>query len=469
MAAMELGALVGDRLEQRQQLAPVQRHSLEILALPLTELETRLAQEFAVNPALEELPPEAAPESRDPERPAESEDENDYERNSVCPDEWADAPPLPQEQSDDGVPDYFGNSPAPPPPLKARLLEELKFADCPPELLPPAVEIISSLNGDGLLTTTPADIAMVCDAELPVVLAALKLVQDIAPAGVAARDVAESLKIQLERRGQLTPALERLLTEGREDLEKNRLPALCAKLGVTPAELERMLKLLRTLDPAPGREAAEAATPVLPDIEIVRAPDGKYHTVVCRESRARIIVSPLYEKLLDRPDLPDEDRAYLNEKIARARELVQALAQRESTLKRIGDVIIEEQRDFLDHGPSKLRPLTMKQTAERLDLSESTVSRAVADKYAATPQGFHPLRYFFSGGFSANDGEELASQAVKEQIRCAIADEDPRNPLSDEALAKRLKASGLSVARRTVAKYRESMRIPASSLRKKHF
>ena len=469
MAALELGAQLSDRMEQRQQLAPVQRHSLEILALPLADLETRLAQEFAVNPALEELPPETAQESPESERPSEVEDENDYERKLDCADEWSDDLPLPSEQSDGDRPDWLGNAPAPQPQLKARLREELKFADCPPELVPVAEEIISALNDDGLLTTTVADIAMVCDVEMPVALAALKLVQEIAPAGVAARDVAESLKIQLERRGQLTPMLERLLTEGREDLEKNRLPALCDKLGIAPAELERMLKLLRTLDPAPGREASEAAAPVQPDIEIVRTPDGEYFTVVCRETRNRIVVSPQYEKMLEEPGLPGEARTFLNDKIARARELVQALAQRESTLKRIGDVIIAEQREFLDHGPTKLRPLTMKQTAERLDLSESTVSRAVAEKYAVTPQGFYPIRYFFSGGYSAASGEELASQAVKEQIRRAIDDEDPRSPLSDDALAKLLKSVGLSVARRTVAKYRESMRIPSSSLRKKHF
>ena len=469
MSALEIAPALSGRLEQRQQLSPVQRHALEILTLPLTALETRLTQEFAANPTLEELPPDAAPEPAAPDADRAPEDENDYEKNSLCADDWADELPIPAGGANEERPDFIGNSPAPPPSLKSMLVEELRISDCPRRLLAPALEIISALNGDGLLASNPADIAMACDAELSDVLDALKFVQDLAPAGVAARDTAECLRLQLLRRDQLTPQLDRLLTEGREDLEKNRLPALCAKLDVSPEELERMLAVLRSLDPAPGRERRAAAAEVRPDLEIVRTAPGEYRAAVRRESRSRLIVSPLYEKMLERPELPAADREYLTEKLSRARELVQALALRETTLKRIGDVLIAEQREFLERGPARLRPLTMKRTAEKLELSESTISRAVADKFVLTPQGLFPLRFFFSGGFSAGEGEELAAQAVKEQIRRAIAAEDPKHPLSDDALAKLLKTSGIDVARRTVTKYRESLRIPTSSLRKKHF
>lgn len=470
VSALENSPVLSGRLEQRQQLSPVQRHALEILALPLAALETRLANEFAVNPALDELPPDSAPEPTAPEADRAAEDENDYETNSLCADDWADELPIPAAAGNDADrPDFLGNSPAPPPSLKSLLVDELNISDCPRRLYAPALEIISALNDDGLLASNPADIAMACDTELADVLDALKFVQDIAPAGVAARDTAECLKLQLIRRNRLTPQLDRLLTDGREDLEKNRLPALCAKLGVTPAELEDMLAVLRSLDPAPGRDLRDTATEVRPDLEIVRIAPGEYRASVLRESRNRVIVAPLYEKMLEKPGLSAADREYLTEKISRAKELVQAIALRENTLKRIGDVLIAEQRDFLEHGPARLRPLTMKQTAEKLDLSESTISRAVADKFVITPQGFYPLRYFFSGGFSTGSGDELAAQAVKEQIRQAIAAEDPRHPLSDDALAQLLKSRGLSVARRTVTKYRESLKLPTSSLRKKHF
>ena len=200
-----------------------------------------------------------------------------------------------------------------------------------------------------------------------------------------------------------------------------------------------------------------------------RTANGEYRTVVNRENRMRIGISEMYANMLERATLSPEDRSYLTEKIQHARELIHALTLRGSTLGRIGDILIAEQRGFLDHGVKALKSMTMKQVASALDLSESTISRAVSEKFVATPQGVFPLRFFFSGGFGSDDGKDVSSQAVKALIRNAISAEDPRHPLSDDALSAMLKDQGLSVARRTVAKYRESLNIPSSSLRKKHF
>jgi len=469
MAGTALNHTQTGQLSQQQQLSPVQHQALELLSLPLTALESRLLQEFAVNPVLEELPPETVPE-HPVETAEENGDENDYESNAACAEEWSDELPLPPaEKAAPDLLDFLGNSPAPPPSLKTGLLNELSFANCPHELYAPAVEIISSLNEDGFLGINPADIAMSLDVDMADVNAALELVQAIAPAGVAARDVAESLKLQLIRSGKMTPALGRLLDEGVEDLEKNRLPALCTKLGVTPEELADMLRTLRTLNPAPGREKSNTSNAVTADLEIIRTANGEYRTVVNRENRMRIGISEMYANMLERATLSPEDRSYLTEKIQHARELIHALTLRGSTLGRIGDILIAEQRGFLDHGVKALKSMTMKQVASALDLSESTISRAVSEKFVATPQGIFPLRFFFSGGFGSDDGKDVSSQAVKALIRNAISAEDPRHPLSDDALSAMLKDQGLSVARRTVAKYRESLNIPASSLRKKHF
>ncbi|MBQ9804396.1 MAG: RNA polymerase factor sigma-54 [Lentisphaeria bacterium] len=469
MAGTELNHTQTGMLTQQQHLSHSQHQALELLSLPLTALESRLLQEFAVNPVLEELPPENLPE-RPEETAGENTDENDYETNAVCAEEWSDDLPLPPaEKAAPDVLDYLGNSPAPPPSLKTRLLTELSFADCPPELYAPAVEIISSLNDDGFLNTNLADIAMTLDVEISAVNDALVLVQMIAPPGVAARDVAESLKLQLMRSGKMTPDLERLLSEGVEDLEKNRLPALCTKLGVTPEELEKMLRTLRTLNPVPGREKNNTAAVITPDLTITRTEDGNYTAAVRWGNYVRIGISKMYSDMLQKPALSAEDRHYLLEKIQRGKELIEALALREKTLKRIGDVIIAEQRDFLDRGVKALRSMTMKQVAATLELSESTISRAVAEKFADTPQGIFPLRFFFSGGYGSEDGKDVSSQAVKELIRNAISAEDPHHPLSDDALSVMLKDQGINVARRTVAKYRESLNIPSSSLRKKHF
>ncbi len=472
MTANRIDQNLTGKMIQQLQLSTGQLQSLEILALPQAALESFLTQEFAVNPVLEESPPPAdIPDNSHEERPETPDDENDYEKNAGCADEWADELPLPGISG--GVPadelDYLGNSPAPPPSLKTMLINELECSNCPEELHAAALEIISALDEDGFIAVPLADIAMANDLDMETVMQALHYIQMIAPAGVAARDVAESLKLQLSRAGKLTPAFEKLLTEGREDLEKNRLPALCDKLQLAPDELAGMLRTLRSLNPAPGRDSYSSAAVVVPDLEILPDGNGGYRVAVRRERQARVMISPLYEKLLQDGNLSADDRGYLQEKISRAKELVQALNMRDSTLKRLGEMLVDTQREFFEHGIKELRPLTMKQAAGILELSESTISRAVSEKTAETPQGSYPLRFFFPGGFNSDAGEAVAVQAVKEKIRNAIGKEDPHAPLSDETLSAMLKAEGLNVARRTVAKYRESMKIPASSLRKKHF
>ena len=182
----------------------------------------------------------------------------------------------------------------------------------------------------------------------------------------------------------------------------------------------------------------------------------------------KLFLAERYLKLLETPELSPEDRTYLREKLQQARELMRALDLRQSTIMRIAEVIIRTQRDFLDRGVEHLKPLTMKQAGEMLDLHETTVSRAVAGKFVETPQGTFPFKYFFTAGFTGEDGRELSNRAVMEKIRELIDQENPAKPLSDEQLAQQLKAEGLAVARRTVAKYREQLNIPSSSLRRKH-
>ncbi len=469
MSSTSLNTALTGKMEQLQQLSQSQLHSLEILALPQIALESRLMEEFAGNPVLEELPPEL-PANEDFSAGSDpGTDENDYGSAAAYADNWQERRQLPARSSGGGSADYLGNSPAPPPSLKTVLVSELSCSACPEYLVPAALEIISALDDDGFLTAPLADIAMSCDADMDEITGALQWVQSVAPAGVAARDVAESLKLQLIRKGALTPNLEKLLSEGLEELEKNQIPALCNKLSVSPEELESMLKTLRQLNPAPGRETDRSMNVIVPDLEIIRNDDGSFRTEVKYERQSRLAISQTYENMAKDPALSAEDHAYITEKLARAKELIHAVAMRGSTLSRIGDVIIAEQRGFLEHGVLALKPLTMKHAARILDLNESTVSRAVAEKYAATPQGIFPLRFFFTGGFNTDGGDEVALQAVKAMIRKAISEEDPRAPLSDEALAGKLRSEGVALARRTVAKYRESMKIPTSSLRKKHF
>ena len=453
------------QLEQRQHMSMRQIRSLELLALPLISLESRLTAELSMNPMLEELPPEniAEPETV---KEISTEDENDYEINSIVPDEWSEELPIPSESDDSSKTDFLGFISSPPPSLRNQLISELSTMNLPEKKFHSALEIISALNDDGYLASPLADIAMLCDADLGEMEEALDIVQNIAPPGVAARDLAECLKLQLARKNLLSPKLSRLLNECLDDIENNRLSAIRKKLDISPEELEAMLKLLRTLSPAPGRQSSPAAAVIEPDMEIVRQKDGSYKTVTRQPSRSRITISPIYEKLLSDASLSDSDRLFLEEKYARAKEFISAIEMRGSTLKQIGDAIIRHQKDFLDNGIKHLSGLTMKTVAAEAGLSESTISRTVAEKFVQTPQGIFPVKFFFSAGYNSSEGKEISNQAVIEEIRCIIDDEVPAAPLSDDAIARLLKKKGINVARRTIAKYRDILKIPSSSVRK---
>ncbi len=205
-------------------------------------------------------------------------------------------------------------------------------------------------------------------------------------------------------------------------------------------------------------------------MEIGRDRNGGYRVRLLRERRREVVLSARYLKMLEDPTLDAATKSYLKEHIQHARELLQALDRRKSTLEKLGEVIVATQKDFLDHGVKALHPLTMKHAGELMELDESVVSRAAADKLVVTPQGVFPCRYFFSSGFASGgaEGEGQSSRAVMERIKEIIADEDDRHPLSDDAIAAILKKEGVDIARRTVAKYREALRIPSSSLRRRH-
>ena len=205
---------------------------------------------------------------------------------------------------------------------------------------------------------------------------------------------------------------------------------------------------------------------MVPEAEIVQQEDGSYG-VIPGERHIRLRIPARYMEMLEDNTLSPEDREYIRQKIDNAREWIRSLEMRESTIRRIAGVIASEQKDFFDNGPEFLRPMTMRQAAVMLDLHETTVSRAVAGKYVQTPRGILEFRYFFSTGYAGADGEAVSSRSIQERIRKLVAGEDPAHPLSDEALSKALAEEGFQVARRTVAKYRDQLHIPGTSLRRK--
>lgn len=457
--------------EQRQQLSAKTLQSLELLHLPMMELETRLNRELEANPVLEEREPEPPP--ADASASLETEDESRFDERGAEADEWSDELPLPSASAEaDERFDRFANLPAPPPSLSELLERELAACRTTKRERELALAVIASLDENGYLSTPEADLAMSCDAELPEIAAAIELVQSFAPPGVGARNLSESFRIQLERSGKLTPLLEKILDGHLDEVLRNKLPQLARELGVTLGEVRDALQELKKLDPAPGAQIGSADPHfVEPELEIFRDRGGSYAVRLLHERRREVVISERYRRMVEEPDLDAETKSYLKEHLQRARELLQALDRRKSTLEKLGEVIAVTQRDFLDRGVKALHPLTMKQAGEMMGVDESVVSRAAADKLVLTPQGVFPCRFFFSSGFSGgsgDDGEGQSSRAVMERIREIIGSEDPREPYSDDAIAAMLKSEGVAIARRTVAKYRDLMNIPSSSLRKFH-
>ena len=465
---------------QEQQIGARQLQSLGILELPSLELEARMRAEMASNPVFEELPPDDSAEAPPVEAPpAENEDSGDDDRELTAAaqenDDWREEIPLPETPADSGDPrfDRLANTAAPASgsELREELAAELASLDLPTEIRELARRIIDVLDDRGYLRTPLAEIAMAADASLAEAEAALRAVQSLEPAGIAARDIPECYILQLERRGELTDFMRRLLTEGWGDFIGNRLPQLAKRLGVSLPAIAAAYRRLKGLTRVPVRFADDPEKAVSPELEFRRGDDGSYSVRLLREYMPRVVISERYLKMIDDPATDPETREYLREKIRRARELLQALEDRGSTLLRLGEFIARRQRDFFEYGIKALRPLTMKEAAAELGCHETTVSRAAKEKYAATPRGVKPLNFFFPGGGTAAPGNgeaALSPRAVTERIRELIAAEDPRHPLSDDAVAEKLRSEGIDIARRTVAKYREAAGILKTSLRRRH-
>lgn len=456
-------------LQQRQLLSQRQQQSLELLHLPLQALDARIAEELKNNPLLEDELPPAGEQITDSEKDNQDSNEDSQTDFEAAQNLWGDDLPagsIYADSDDDG--DFWSRTAAPPPSMDEQLEVEIATSGLSERMIFLAGNIISNLNESGYLASHLADIAMLCDADMEEMEEALGLVQSFDPPGIAARTLGECLKIQLERKGSSTPLLEKLTTDDSiQEIIANHIPQLAKKLNVSMEELLPAVAELKKLDPAPGAVLSAKENEVSePEIEIIRK-NGHYAVKTLHDRERRLSISLRYQKMLDDPALQPETRAYIEEKIRSAKELIESLRLRGDTLTAIGNVLIRTQADFLDSGPEELHPLTMKQVGEMLDLNESTISRAVAGKAVKTPQGIFPLKYFFSSGYQSGDGENIASRAVQEKIRALIASEDPKKPLSDDKIAQLLSEDGIKIARRTVAKYRDILEIPDTRKRKR--
>lgn len=486
----------GQHQSQRmsQTMAPRMIQSMEILQMPLAELQERIERELIENPVLErrESDPTLPTEAEDREVGKETRDvdqkelvidegrnnKDDFERllnldqdnPAVFDDQFRPSANRVQESADRHH-DLMSNVAEREETLQDHLLEQLAEWDLSRELRKMCERIISSLNAEdgGYLRTALVDL-LPADAgpdRLDLAEEALAIIQSLDPPGIAARDLQECLMLQLNVEIPHYEWVRTLILHHLEDLQNNRIPQIQKATGLSIDQIQEAWAELRRLNPRPARRFTERmAVAITPEITVVQDDNGKY-VVRMDEGPARsLYISKYYRQRLATGTATPEEKEFIKRKVGAAQWLIEAIQQRRNTLLKVAQAIVDYQKNFLDRGPEFIEPLKMQQIADQVGVHVTTISRAVDDKYVETPRGIYALRRFFAGGTTTDDGEDVAWDRIRIEMQKLVDHEDKSNPLSDDELMKSLKQAGLTVARRTIAKYRQKMGIPSSRQRR---
>lgn len=350
--------------------------------------------------------------------------------------------------------------------LRDHLLWQLGMADLSEKEQEIGDYIIGNLNEDGYLDIGVEEIAKELKVTIQEVEKVLSLIQNFDPVGVAGRDLKETLLIQVRFYGYEDPVLEKLIQNHLKDLAEKRYDQIMEALGIGREELTKAVQLLQTLDPKPGRNySSEKPDYITPDVYVIKVGDS-YQIILNEDGLPKLRISRYYRDIINnKVYLSESEREYIKEKLKSASWLIKSIHQRQKTLYKVTESIVKFQREFLDKGVKYLKPLVLRDVAEDIKMHESTVSRITTNKYVHTPQGLFELKYFFNSSVGMVDGNSMASESVKELIRNIIKNEDKRRPYTDQEIADILLKENIKIARRTVAKYREAMKILPSKQR----
>jgi len=514
---MFLKTTLSPQLVQKLVMTPKLQQAIKILQMPRLELAQYISQQMEENPVLEELyeeQEEATEDGDNAEETPDSEDdeavdmdldletglpgtevasENDTPEMDVTDDDFGDfnweeyfANDAPVARSDweapadDDMRDALATV-SPMESLEEHLLWQLRMSTASEDDYTIGESIIGSMDENGFLVTEItdengkkttevldiADIAELLGCDIADVERVLQLIQTFEPTGVGARDLKECLSIQLRQLGlEDTVAYEIVEKDHLQDLEANRLPQIAKALGVDLELIRQAAIAISSLEPYPGRQFGLAkAEYAIPEATVEKV-EGEYR-VFMNDSGPPIGLNPYYRNLRSQGTLKPETREYIRSKIESARWLLESIERRRRTILRVTESIFEVQRDFLEKGPTHLKPLTLREIADDIGVSESTVSRVTRDRYVQTPRGVFELKYFFNSSLSTKNGGVTSSLSVKEIIKNMVDEEDHQKPLSDEDIKVNLSKKGISIARRTIAKYRGELNIPSSTKRKK--
>jgi len=328
--------------------------------------------------------------------------------------------------------------------------------------------IIGNIDDAGFLQTGPDEIAQNTGMDAADLTRVLEFVQTFHPVGVGARDLRECLLIQLKRLSKEQSLEYRIVDRHLEDLGKRRFPEIARRLGTTAEQVQRAANFIATLDPKPGQIfTPDPNNYVLPDVTVEKI-GGEWTISLNGEQIPHLRISNTYKDLMSQDKGGADVKDYIRDKIRSGKFLIKSIHQRQQTISNIAHEIVTRQKDFLEHGPSALKPMTMVQIADIVGVHETTVSRAISGKYMATPQGVFDMKYFFTPGYQTSGGESMSNTSVKGAIAELVKAEDPKGPLSDKEIVEILEKRGIPIARRTVAKYRGELNILPSNMRKRY-
>jgi RNA polymerase sigma-54 factor len=465
-------------LAQQLIMTPQLQQAIKLLQLSRLELLETIHTELETNPVLEEhssdeglgektqeYGDEAAAPSQDTSLKEEGRDSMDWETYiSEYNTGWADSPYEPKDTpSFESVTSSKTN-------LSSHLTWQLHLSHIPDTLKEIGINIIGNLGEDGYLTVSAEEIAQTTGYPLDQVLESLSMIQNFDPVGVAARDTRECLLIQARFQNLGGTVVEKIILDHMDKLENKRYDLIAKNLSIPLNDVLAAVAVITSFEPKPGRQYSDEETIYIsPDIYIVKL-GADYEVVLNEDGLPKLRINSYYREILSRKDpMENGTRQYIHDKLRSAAWLIKSIHQRQRTIYKVTSSIVRFQRDFLDKGIAHLKPLVLRDVAEDIQMHESTISRVTTNKYVDTPQGLFELKFFFNSAIQCFDGDAISSESVKEHIRNIIKSENRARPLSDQEIAEMLKQHNIDVARRTVAKYRETLGILPSRKRKKPY
>jgi len=464
-------------------LAPQLRNSLKILQAPAMELRTSILEELQANPLLEELPID----SISVEEHRESLNENEREANEELDfnsDDYSALERMSEDMrehfsqestgqshtsEDEERRDYFLNSLTESVSLQQHLIEQAELADCSDIEREALLYLIGSLDDNGYLTETISNVALTARIPYGTVQSAAVTLKTFDPPGIGTENMQDCLATQLELRGRADSLAAKILRENFDLLVRRRVPELKRKTGASPEDIQDAIEEISTLEPAPGKRfSPDSNTVIEPDVTVYQDEYDEWKVILNNDYIPRLRISNTYKEMLAKGKLSKTEKDFMLERMRSGKFLINSIEQRQQTIERITREILKFQNEFFEVGVSKLRPLTMNTIAETVGVHETTVSRAIANKYIRTPHGVFAFKYFFTPGYKAGNGESVSNKTIKDMISQIIEGEKAAKPFSDQSIVDQLKKKNIKIARRTVAKYREELGILPTNLRRRY-